>query len=288
MSVVAVIGLGAMGSRIAGRLLGAGHDVIVWNRTVAKADPLVEQGARRAESPADAARQAEVVLLMVSDPAALLDVVRGDDGVAAAAGSATVVQMSTVDPKAVSELAGALPEGTPVLDAPVLGSLTEVESGTLQVFVSGPRDLADRWTPLFRTLGTPRYLGPLGAGTKAKLVANTTLLGTLSLLGETLALARSLGLPSDITFEVLSTTPLAAVAARRREAVLSGEYPLRFALELAYKDAGLVVGAAEAAGAELRLAAAARAWLADAVEDGLGERDYSSLAGYIADHDKTA
>lgn len=287
MTAVAVIGLGAMGSRIARRLLDAGHEVIVWNRTAAKADPLVAAGASRAETPADAARRAEVALLMVSDPTALREVVQGGDGVVAGAGSVTVVQMSTVDPASVSELASALPDGTPVLDAPVLGSLSEVESGTLQVFMSGPQELADRWSPLFGALGTPRYLGPLGAGTAAKLVANTTLLGTLSLLGETLALGRGLGLPQDVVFDVLGTTPLAAVAERRREAVLSGEYPLRFALGLAHKDADLIVGAAEATGNRLRLAAAARSWLADAVRDGQGSQDYSSLVGYIADHTRT-
>ena len=284
MSAVAVVGLGGMGSRIARRLLDAGHDVVVWNRTPEKADELVARGAAQAATPAEATGRAEAVITMVADPAALRAVVEGPDGIAAGAdGDTTVIEMSTVGPKAVAELATKLPPGTGLLDAPVLGSLSEAESGSLAVFVGGPEELVGRWTPLLGALGSPIHVGPLGTGAAAKLVANTTLFGTLSVLGEALALADGLGLSREAAFAVLASTPLAAQAERRRPALESGEYPLRFALSLALKDASLILEAGEAAGVDLRLVDAARRWIAEADEAGWGDRDYSALLAWISD-----
>src|SRR5207248_151313 len=178
VTVVAVVGLGAMGSRIARRLLDAGHEVVVWNRTAERAAPLVEAGATAAATPAEAARRAEVVVTMVADPAALRDVTEGPEGTAAGVG------------------------------------------------------------------------------------------------------AEGLGLSRAKAFEVLAATPLAGQAERRREAIEGGEYPPRFTLYLARKDAELVVAAAEEAGVDLRLTDAARRWLADADEAGWGDRDYSAVLAW--------
>jgi 3-hydroxyisobutyrate dehydrogenase-like beta-hydroxyacid dehydrogenase len=282
MSTVAVIGLGAMGRRFARRFLAAGNEVIVWNRTPEKATELVELGAASAGSPADAARRSEALVTIVSDPAALRAVTEGPDGIAAGAdGSTTVIEMSTVGPEAVRWLASALPSETGLLDAPVLGSLSEAEEGTLKVFVGGPAPLAERWTPQLSALGSPIHVGPLGAGASAKLVANATLFGTLALLGEVVALADGLGLSRDVTFDVLAATPLAGPAERRRPSIEDGEYPLRFTLSLAKKDAELITDAARAAGVDVRVLEAARAWLADAEEAGLGDRDYSTVLAKI-------
>jgi 3-hydroxyisobutyrate dehydrogenase-like beta-hydroxyacid dehydrogenase len=282
MSTVAVIGLGGMGSRIARRFLEAGHDVVVWNRSPAKADELAKLGASRAGSPAEAAGRAEAVVTMLSDPAALEEVSEGPAGIAAGAGAeTTVIEMSTVGPAAVARLAAALGPGTRMLDAPVLGSLSEAESGSLRIFLGGPAELVERWTPLLSALGSPRHVGPLGAGAAAKLVANTTLLGTLGVLGEALALADGLGLTRAAAFDVLAGTPLAALAERRRAAIESGEFPARFSLALARKDADLIAASAEEAGVDLRLAEAARAWFVDAEKAGLGERDYSAVLEWI-------
>lgn len=275
---VSFVGLGAMGSRMAERLLDAGHELTVWNRSLGKADALLEKGAALAESPADAARRGDAVLTMVADPAALVAVTEGPAGIAAGARpGATVVEMSTVGPSAIERLAGALPEGTGLLDAPVLGSLAEVEAGTLTIFAGGPTDAFERCRPLFEVLGTPLHVGALGAGAAAKLVANSTLFGSLGVLGEAISLADALGLPREKTFEVLAVTPMGAQAERRRPSLESGDYPKRFALSLAVKDAKLVAGAAEGAGRELRLARAALSWLAEAEASGWGERDYSSV-----------
>jgi 3-hydroxyisobutyrate dehydrogenase/2-hydroxy-3-oxopropionate reductase len=287
MTVVAFVGLGHMGSRMARRLLDAGHELVVWNRTPVKMEPLVAAGAKPAQSPAEAARQAEVVITMVADPAALQGVTDGPEGIATAIPpTSTFIEMSTVGPAAVARLAATLPEGTGSLDAPVLGSLGEAESGSLKIFVGGPDPLVERWMPLLSTLGSPLHVGPLGAGAAAKLVANTTLLGALGLLGETMALGQGLALPRDAAFEVLAQTPLAAQAERRRPAIESGEYPARFSLSLARKDADLILEAATGSGVELRLVAAARAWLADAESGGWGDRDYTAVLAWILERSR--
>jgi 3-hydroxyisobutyrate dehydrogenase/2-hydroxy-3-oxopropionate reductase len=282
MTSVAVIGLGAMGGRIARRLLGGDHEVVVWNRTAAKAAQLAELGAIPAASPAEAARRAEAVITMVSNPSALHAVTEGPVGVVAgAAASATIIEMSTVGPAAVARLASLLPREVGLIDAPVLGSISEAESGSLRIFVGGPASLFERWTPLLSMLGSPLHVGPLGAGAAAKLVANLTLFGTLGVLGEALALARGLGLSPDAAFEILAATPLAAQAERRRHSIETGDYPPRFPLSLAHKDADLIAGAAAVSGVDLRLAIAARAWLADADDAGLGDLDYAAVLARI-------
>jgi 3-hydroxyisobutyrate dehydrogenase-like beta-hydroxyacid dehydrogenase len=272
-----------MGARIAGRLLDAGHDVVVWNRTATKADPLVELGAVAAASPAEAAEGAEAVITMVADPAALSDVTEGPTGVAAgAADGTTVVQVSTVSPAAIKRLATVLGPRSQLLDAPVLGSLTEVETGTLTIFTGGPAELVEHWRPLLSDLGSVLHVGPLGAGTAAKLVANTTLIGVLGVLGEALALADGMGIARNAAFGVLAATPLGAQAKRRRVAIESGDYPRRFALSLARKDADLILEAAAAAGVDLRVTAAAGTWFTEADQAGRGDEDYSTVLAHIA------
>ena len=278
MTTVAVIGLGAMGSRIARRSLHAGHEVIVWNRTIEKAAEIVDLGASAAESPADAARRTEVLITVVSDPEALRAVTEGPDGLAAGVdASTTVVEMSTVGPLAIRWLASALPPDTGLLDAPVLGSLSEAEEGTLLVFAGGPHRLVKRWMPLLADLGSVLVAGPLGSGAAAKLVANATLVGSLTLLGETIALADRMGLSREVTMDILASTPLSLVAKRRRDQLETGEFPLRFRLALARKDAELIQETAAAAHVDARVLAAAAAWFAEAEEAGLGDEDYSTV-----------
>ena len=255
MAKVAVVGLGRMGSRIARRLIDAGHELTVWNRTAAKAEPL---GVPIAESPAEAASRAEVVITMVADPPALQAVTEGPEGVAAGADeNTTVIEMSTVGPAAIERLGSAV--RADVLDAPVLGSLSEAESGTLSIFVGGDEHVFERRRELLE-----------GSGAAAKLVANSTLITMIGALGEALALADALGLSHEKAFEVLGTTALAAQAERRRPALESHDYPPRFPLRLARKDADLIAEL----GLDLRLTEAGRSWLA---EDGNGEQDYSAV-----------
>jgi 3-hydroxyisobutyrate dehydrogenase-like beta-hydroxyacid dehydrogenase len=281
MARVAVIGLGGMGSRIARRFLEAGHELTVWNRDPAKAEPLTAATASRAPTPAEAARQAEAVVTMVSDPAALVAVTEGPDGAAAGLGpGCTLIQMSTVSPQSIERLASLVPQDS-LLDAPVLGSIGEVEAGSLRIFAGGEDEVVERWTPLLTTLGNVLRVGPLGAGTAAKLVANCTLVGVIGVLGEALALGTTLGLPVDVAFDVLEVTPLGEQAKRRRPAFESGEYPRRFPLYLARKDADLILEAVAERGNELRLAPGAQAWLAEAERAGRGGEDYSAVLAEI-------
>ena len=266
MAKVAVVGLGRMGSRIARRLVDAGHELTVWNRTAAKAEPL---GIPVAASPAEAASRAEVVITMVADPPALEAVTEGPDGVAAGAGDdATVIEMSTVGPASIERLASIL--SARLLDAPVLGSLAEAEAGTLSIFVGGEQELFEQCRDLLSALGKSLYVGPSGSGAAAKLVANSTLINVIGALGEALALAEALGLSRESAFDVLGTTALAAQAERRRPALESGEFPPRFPLRLARKDADLIAEQ----GLDLRLTQAGRSWLAEA---GDGDQDYSAV-----------
>jgi 3-hydroxyisobutyrate dehydrogenase-like beta-hydroxyacid dehydrogenase len=277
MSTVAVVGLGGMGARVARRLLDADHELVVWNRSPERMEPLTALGAVAATSPADAARRAEAVITMVADPESLRQVTEGPDGIASGEPD-TLIQMTTVSVEATRRLEALFPK---LLDAPVLGSLTEVEAGTLMVFAAGPEELVERWKPLLSVLGDVIRVGPVGAGTAAKLVANSTLLGVLTVLGEALALAKALGLSQDAAFEVLSATPVGAQAERRREAIETGEYPRRFALALGLKDAELIREGAHASGIELKVAAAAREWFAETAEAGWGDKDYSAILAWI-------
>jgi 3-hydroxyisobutyrate dehydrogenase-like beta-hydroxyacid dehydrogenase len=282
VTTVAVIGLGAMGARFAQRFLDAGHEVIVWNRTPEKGEELVSRGATPAASPAEAARSAEGVVTVVADPTALRAVTEGPDGIAAGAdASTTVIEMSTVGPEAIRWLRSALPAEAWLLDAPVQGSLGEAETGSLTVWMGGPDDVVERWIPLLSVLGEAVHVGELGMGASTKLVTNATLVGTMTLLGETLALADALGVPRDVAFRALSSTPLAAQAERRREPLTTGEFPRRFDLSLASKDARLVIQAAKEAGVEPRVLRAAEEWFAEAEKAGLADRDYSEVLKQI-------
>jgi len=271
-----------MGRAIAGRLLGTGHEVLVWNRSAGPIDDLVAGGAVAAATPAGAAGQVDFVIVMVADPAALRDVTEGPSGVLSGARPGTsLLMMATVGAAAVDELAERMPAEVELVDCPVLGSITEAEGGTLVVFVGGDHERSE---PVLASLGRVVPVGPVGAGSAAKLVANSTLFGVLGLLGEAIALGDGLGLPREATFEVLAASPLGAQVERRRPAIEADDFPLRFALSLALKDADLVSAAATGAGLSLPMAAAAREWLADAVGDGRGDDDYSSLVAHIARH----
>ncbi|MDQ1018485.1 NAD(P)-dependent oxidoreductase [Streptomyces afghaniensis] len=279
---VAVVGLGAMGAPIARRLLDSGYRVTVWNRSPQRVVALREAGAAVGASPADAVRGAETVIVMVADPRALRAVTEGEHGIAAGIRpGAVVVQMSTVSPSSVTRLAHALPPGSELLDAPVLGSVAEAASGTLRLLVGGPHELVERCLPLLTRLGAPLRVGELGAGTAAKLVANNALFGVLGVLGESLALGDALGLPWEALHEVLGVTPLAEQAARRRPAIEAGDHPARFALALARKDADLVADAVTDSGLGLGLTAAARDWLVDAEHAGRAGQDYSAVLSHI-------
>jgi 3-hydroxyisobutyrate dehydrogenase/2-hydroxy-3-oxopropionate reductase len=168
-----------------------------------------------------------------------------------------------------------------LVDAPVLGSLEAAASGTLVIFVGGAGNEVERLRPLLAEIGTPIHVGGPGAGAAAKLVANSTLFGMITVLGEAVALADGLRLERGAAFEVLEHTPLAAQAERRRDAISERNYPKRFALSLARKDAALIAEAARAAGVALPVVAAASGWLTAAEQSGAGGNDYTAVLDTI-------
>jgi 3-hydroxyisobutyrate dehydrogenase-like beta-hydroxyacid dehydrogenase len=261
-----------MGVPMAARLLAASHDVMVWNRTPGRAGELVEAGATEAGSPAEVAAGAEVVVTMLADPPAVEAVVAEAAGAMDA--GATLVEMSTIGPEAVRSLAAGVPA---MLDAPVLGSVPQATEGTLKIFVGGDASVFDRCRPVLDAMGTPRHLGPLGAGAAMKLVANSILGALMGGLAEALALADAFELEESAVLDILAESPIGVTVKGKRNFIESGVYPANFKLALAAKDLRLVTSAATSAGVELRMAAAARSWLERADEHGLGDLDYSAV-----------
>lgn len=236
MPAIAFLGLGHMGTPMAHRLVAAGHEVTVWNRTIERTAPLVGAGARAAPTPAGAVTGAEVVITMLADPAAVQSVLFGQSGaMPALARGACLVDMSTIGPDAVLGVGARMPAGTCLVDAPVNGGPAHAARGELRILAGGSPDDLARVEPVLTELGTVLRCGGLGAGAAAKLVSNTCSVAGMALLGEAVTLARSLGLSGELMLQVLSTGALGAVLGR---AQAPGTH---FALELAAKDLGLAV-----------------------------------------------
>lgn len=281
MTAIAVLGLGAMGRAISHRLLGAGHDLSVWNRTPGRDDELVAAGARRAGSAADAVRNAEVVITMVTDPPALEGVLFGPDGAAPAIPqSATLIDMSTVGPTEIASVAQRLAP-VPVLDAPVLGSVPSVETGKLVILAGGDREVFDRHADLLALLGKAIYLGESGSGALLKLVNNAASTATLVALGELLALTDRAGLGIDDVLKGLEVGPLASLIERWRPRLKGEDQSSYFRLSLARKDLAIAFDEAERQGTELRVAETAAARCDEAIEDGLGDEDFGAIVPFL-------
>ena len=281
MSRLAFLGLGAMGGPMSGRLLDAGHDLVVWNRTPDRRRELVARGARGASTPAEAARDAEVVLTMLADPRALDEVLFGRHGVAETiAPEATLVDLSTVGPTAIRAAAARL-QFVAVVDAPVLGSVPQAEAGTLTILVGGERDALDRCVKVLEELGTVRHVGPLGAGATIKLANNAGVMSVMVCLGEVLALCDRDGLDPETVLDALATGPLGSFVERFRDKVTGRVQRVDFRLALARKDLALALEEAEAAGVRLTLAMAAAARCDEAIEDGRADDDNTTVVAEI-------
>jgi 3-hydroxyisobutyrate dehydrogenase-like beta-hydroxyacid dehydrogenase len=273
-----------MGSLMSGRLLDAGHEVTVWNRTKEKTEPLSERGAGVAGTPREAAEGAEIVMTMLSDERALRDVVVGTDGAAAGLEPGSLfVDMSTVGPEAIRELREGLPASVEFIDAPVLGSLPEAEGGGLKIFVGGDESVFERVRPVLETLGTPRHVGELGAGASLKLVVNSTLGAVMAAVGEALALARALGVDEEAALETLAGSYVGGVVRSKRHLIEGREGETHFSLGLAAKDLRLVTQAAERVGIRLRTAEANRLTFEEAADAGLSDDDYGAVIPFLRD-----
>jgi 3-hydroxyisobutyrate dehydrogenase len=280
-STVAVLGTGSMGAPIARNLLAAGFQVSVWNRTATRAAPLVDDGARLAPSPADAAKNADVVLTMLADGAAVQETMSGPGGVLQAMRPGSVwIQMATVGLDWIGRLIGLAAEhGVELVDAPVSGSDGPAREGKLIVLASGPDGTRARVQAIFDAIGRETlWLGPAGGGTRMKLVLNNWLVAQVEAVAETVALTGALGLDLHLFPEAIDGAPLGSpYAVAKARMMISGDYTPGFALRLAFKDAGLALDAAQELGLSLPLTAALAPRWRQAITDGHADDDVSSV-----------
>jgi len=270
-----------MGGPMAGHLLDAGHEVAVWNRTAAKGDELVARGARRADSPADAARDADVVVTCVSDTPDLVAVVLGDHGVIEGIREgAVLLDCSTVSPSAEKELAEALAgKSVEVVDAPLSGGAEGAKNGVCTAFVGGSETAFASAKPILEAFcKTITHLGPTGAGQAAKAVNQIIISGTYASVGEGLAYAEQAGLPMEALVEALSGGAAGSwILTTRSPKYISHEYPAGFRTVLHRKDLGIAIEEGEAVGLELRLTRLVAEWQDALIAAGYGEEDSSAL-----------
>jgi 3-hydroxyisobutyrate dehydrogenase-like beta-hydroxyacid dehydrogenase len=282
MARIGFLGLGEMGTPMASRLIRAGHEVIVWNRTAARTAPLAQQGAAVAPSPATAGASADVVITMLATPEALEQVLFGTGGLAPALSRGQVlIDMSTVGPDEVRSVAPRLPKGATLVDAPVRGSVPQAESGRLEVFVGATDENYERVRPILEALGSVRHTGGPGSGAAMKLVANLALGAAIVTLGEALSLGESLELKREVLLDALVDSPIGPIVKAKRANVESGQFAPSFRLRHAAKDLRLVMEAAAARGRDLKQARANRVWLDEAAERGAADLDFSAVVATI-------
>jgi 3-hydroxyisobutyrate dehydrogenase-like beta-hydroxyacid dehydrogenase len=214
MATLAFVGLGLMGTPMASRLLEAGHDLTVWNRTAERTRPLADRGASVAATPAEAAAGVDAAITMVANPEALTQVVFGPDGLASGLGPGQLlIDMSTVGPDAVRSVAARLPHGVGMVDAPVRGSVPEATAGRLAIYVGADQRYFERVAPILAPLGHLYHVGGPGAGAATKVVVNSTLGAAIAAFGEALALGEVLGLDRPVLLDT-SPTPRSAPPSR--------------------------------------------------------------------------
>ncbi|MFE0677252.1 NAD(P)-dependent oxidoreductase [Streptomyces sp. NPDC058867] len=286
---VAVLGTGIMGAAMARNLARAGHAVRAWNRTRAKAEPLAADGAFVAESPAEAVRGADVVLTVLYDGPAALDVM-GEAAPALSPGAAWV-QSTTAGLDALPALAAfAREHGLAFYDAPVLGTRQPAEAGRLTVLAAGPEDGREHVTPVFEAVGARTVWtgddGAAGSATRLKLVANSWVIAATTAAGEALALSRALDVDPQQFFALIAGGPLDMGYLHAKSALILEDRlsPAQFAVSTAAKDARLIVEAGERGGVRLDVAAAGAARLERAAAQGHAEEDMA--AAYFASFDE--
>jgi 3-hydroxyisobutyrate dehydrogenase len=275
---VTVLGTGVMGAGMVRSLRRADLPVRMWNRDPTKARALTDSGAEAFDDPAEAARGADVVLTMVLDADAVLQVVRD----ARPARGTLWVQASTVGidgARRTAELAGEL--GLVLVDAPVLGTRAPAEQGQLVVLASGPDDVQERLAPVFDALGSRTlWLGEAGNGSRLKLACNAWVFMVTAGAAQSIALTRALGLDPQSFLDAVEGGPLDLPYLHLKAAnMIDGEHPIAFGLTGAAKDARLIRDALRQAGVDDRLDAAVLATMEAAAGrlDDPGAVDLSAL-----------
>jgi 3-hydroxyisobutyrate dehydrogenase len=278
---VAVLGLGAMGSRMAISLLKADHEVIVWNRTPAAAQALVEKGAVAAPTPRHAARDAEAVLSMVRDDQASRRVwVAEEDGALSGMSKDAIgIESSTLSIGWVHEL-GAMFEsqGAGFIDAPVVGTRPQADAATLIHLAGGAAADIAAAAPVLAAIGNAvHHVGPVGSGAALKLLVNALLGIQIAAISELLGAAGRLGLDRRRAGEILTELPQCSPSAKGATlAILAGNFAPAFPVELVAKDLGYLE--ASLVGDATPVSAAARAVFENGIAAGLSAENFTAVA----------
>ena len=280
MMKTAVLGLGLMGSEIALRLKRQGREVICWNRGEANRDGAARRGLDLALTPAEAVAASELVILVLSDAAAITDTLFDPADPVELRGR-VLIQMGTIAPeesRAIAERVASL--GGDYLEAPVLGSLPEAREGTLILMAGGDRDLFERCRPLLRDLSRdPQWIGPVGQGAALKLAMNQLIAGLTASFATSLALVRREGIDIEQFMTLLRGSALhAKTFDKKLDKYLSHDYAgASFPLKHLLKDVRLFARVGEAWQVDTRMISAIEAVCADAAAAGLADQDYSAL-----------
>src|SRR6266704_2135204 len=278
------IGMGHMGSHMAQRLLDAGYQGTVYDRTREKAQEVGQRGALVAPTPKELAANCQVVLVCVTDDEAQHDVMFGPEGALAGvhAGS-IIIDLSTVSPDASRRLFQAAREqGVPMIDAAVSGSVPQVDQGSLVIFVGGEQETYEQCKPILDVLGQNSFsMGASGMGTTMKLVVNTLLGLGMQALAEAIALGEKAGIEKGLLLDVLGqTTVLTPGQKSKLENVKREEYPTNFALSLMHKDFRLVLSQAYDLSVSMPATAAAQQMYTAAMAKGMDE-DFSIMIKFM-------
>ncbi len=278
-TAVAVLGTGIMGAAMVRNLIASGMEVRAWNRSPGKAQPLAGDGAKVADTPAEAASGAEFLITMLADADVIEEVV-GDGVLPALADGGVWLQMSTVGEEGNERLARlAADNGVAFVDAPVLGTKEPAEQGQLVVLASGPEEVRERSRTVFGAVGSKTvWLGEAGEGSRLKLVVNNWIVGLLGVLAETVAFARATGVDPQTFLETIEGGPLGLPYAQiKGKMMIEEDFPPSFSAKLARKDAGLVLDAAEARDLDMAVASAVAARFDQAIGEGRGEDDMAAV-----------
>ncbi len=282
---IGFIGLGIMGQPMALNLLKAGHKLTVYNRTGSKAELLKQAGALVASTPAETANDADFVILIVTDSAAVEEVVLGKDGIlGTVASGAIVIDSSTISPvisrKMACHVAG---RGASWLDAAVTGSKHGAEKGELTFMVGGDRGVFERALPILQVLGKKHiYCGQNGLGLSAKLAQNTIQATMLEVFSEGLVLAAKAGVPPETMLEILqSSLARAALTDFKAPFILKGDFTPYFPLKLMHKDLELAMEAGFALNVPMPTLAAVKEVYSAAKAQGKGDLDYAAIITFL-------
>jgi len=279
---IGFIGMGHMGSHMVRRLLDAGYQLTVYDRTREKAQEVGQWGALVAQTPKELAANCQVVMVCVTDDKAQEDVMFGDDGALAGVHEGSmVIDLSTVSPDASRRLFQAA-KGVPMIDAAVSGSVPQVEQGSLVIFVGGEQETYQQCKPILDVLGENSfYMGASGMGTTMKLVVNTLLGLGMQALAEAIALGEKAGVEKGLLLDVLGQTAVLTPGQKSKlDNVRREQYPTNFALSLMHKDFSLVLSQAFDLSVSMPATAVAQQMYTAAMAKGLDE-DFSIMIQFM-------